>query len=60
MEESPSADLSAGEIAQAAKPLTLALPMLFPPSATPEARRLVAARTVRGFADGLVSITLAS
>ncbi len=34
--------------------------MLFPSTATPEARRLVAARTVRGFADGLVSITLAS
>src|SRR5512139_655462 len=34
--------------------------MLFPATATPEARRLVAARTIRGFADGLVSVTLAS
>jgi len=33
---------------------------LFPGSATAEAKRLVAARTVRGFADGLVSVTLAS
>ena len=33
---------------------------IFPRSATPEARRLVLARTVRGFADGLVSVTLAS
>jgi MFS family permease len=33
---------------------------LFPRSATAEARRLVTARTVRGFADGLVSVTLAS
>lgn len=33
---------------------------LFPDSATAEARRLVGARTVRGFADGLVSVTLAS
>ena len=33
---------------------------LFPRSATTEARRLVTARTVRGFADGLVSVTLAS
>ena len=33
---------------------------VFPQSASPEARRLVAARTVRGFADGLVSVTLAS
>jgi MFS family permease len=32
----------------------------FPASATPEARRLVFARTIRGFADGLVSVTLAS
>lgn len=32
----------------------------FPRSATPEARRLVTARTIRGFADGLVSVTLAS
>jgi MFS family permease len=34
--------------------------MLFPPSATPDARRLVAARALRGFADGLVSVLLAS
>lgn len=34
--------------------------MLFPSTATSEARRLVAARTIRGFADGLVSVTLAS
>ena len=34
--------------------------MLFPRSASSEARRLVAARTIRGFADGLVSVTLAS
>ncbi len=33
---------------------------LFPPSATPDGRRLVYTRTVRGFADGLVSVTLAS
>lgn len=33
---------------------------LFPDTTSPEARRLVAARTVRGFADGLVSVTLAS
>ena len=33
---------------------------LFPRSATAEARHLVGARTVRGFADGLVSVTLAS
>lgn len=32
----------------------------FPASATGEARRLVFARTIRGFADGLVSVTLAS
>ncbi|HNM78274.1 MAG TPA: MFS transporter [Tepidiformaceae bacterium] len=32
----------------------------FPASATTEARRLVFARTIRGFADGLVSVTLAS
>ncbi len=32
----------------------------FPSSATPDARRLVAARTIRGFSDGLVSVTLAS
>lgn len=32
----------------------------FPASATAEARRLVFARTIRGFADGLVSVTLAS
>ena len=34
--------------------------LLFPPSATPDARRLVAARGLRGFADGLVSVLLAS
>ncbi len=34
--------------------------MLFPPSATSDARRLVAARALRGFADGLVSVLLAS
>ncbi len=34
--------------------------MLLPPSATPDARRLVAARALRGFADGLVSVLLAS
>ena len=34
--------------------------MLFPASATPDARRLVAARALRGFADGLVSVLLAS
>jgi MFS family permease len=33
---------------------------IFPASATAEARRLVFARTIRGFADGLVSVTLAS
>lgn len=33
---------------------------VFPRTATADARRLVAARTVRGFADGLVSVTLAS
>ena len=32
----------------------------FPASATTEARSLVFARTIRGFADGLVSVTLAS
>lgn len=32
----------------------------FPASASPDARRLVVARTLRGFADGLVSVTLAS
>ncbi|MEO8540108.1 MAG: MFS transporter [bacterium] len=32
----------------------------FPASATSEARRLVLARSIRGFADGLVSVTLAS
>jgi MFS family permease len=34
--------------------------VLFPASATPDARRLVAARALRGFADGLVSVLLAS
>ncbi len=34
--------------------------MLFPASATPDARRLVFARAMRGFADGLVSVLLAS
>jgi MFS family permease len=34
--------------------------MLFPASATPDARRLVVARAVRGFADGLVSVLLAT
>ena len=34
--------------------------LLFPASATPDARRLVAARALRGFADGLVSVLLAS
>jgi MFS family permease len=33
---------------------------VFPRSSTHDARRLVAARTIRGFADGLVSVTLAS
>lgn len=33
---------------------------VFPRSSTQDARRLVAARTIRGFADGLVSVTLAS
>jgi len=34
--------------------------LLFPASATPDARRLVFARALRGFADGLVSVLLAS
>lgn len=34
--------------------------MLFPPSANSDARRLVAARALRGFADGLVSVLLAN
>lgn len=34
--------------------------MLFPASATPDARRLVVGRALRGFADGLVSVLLAS
>ena len=33
--------------------------MLFPASATPDARRLVVGRAMRGFADGLVSVLLA-
>jgi len=36
------------------------LALLFPASATPDARRLVATRALRGFADGLVSVLLAS
>jgi MFS family permease len=34
--------------------------MIFPPSATPDARPLVAGRALRGFADGLVSVLLAT
>ena len=34
--------------------------MLFPATATPDARRLVVARALRGFADGLVSVLLAT
>ncbi len=34
--------------------------MLLPPSATPAAARLVTARALRGFGDGLVSVLLAS
>jgi MFS family permease len=33
--------------------------MLLPPSATPDARRLVVTRALRGFADGFVSVYLA-
>ncbi len=34
--------------------------MMLPPSATPDAARLVTARALRGFADGLISVYLAA
>jgi predicted MFS family arabinose efflux permease len=49
-----------GTMAAELRSLKLAAPRLLPPSATADASRLLLTRALRGFADGVVSVLLAS